>query len=475
MGKVRGFLEISRKKPGDRPTAERVHDYKEFVLPLADQDLRDQGARCMDCGIPFCHEGCPLGNHIPDWNDHIFHGRTTDAVAALHATNNFPEVTGRVCPAPCEASCVLNLQGQPVTIKTIERAIADYAAESGFFRPVRPQVRSGKRVAVVGSGPAGLAAAQQLARRGHDVVVYEKADRPGGLLRYGIPDFKLDKGLIDQRLAQLREEGVGFRTGVHVGVDVTGAALREEHDAIVLAMGAEGPRDLEVPGRHLRGVHFAMEFLTQQNRRVAGDAVPAAGAILATGKHVVVLGGGDTGSDCVGTSHRQGARSVRSLELMPRPPEERRPSNPWPEWPLVYRSSSSHEEGGERDFAVMTTEVLADGAGAARALRCVRVSLEGGRIAALPGSEHEVPAELVLLAMGFLGPVRGPIFDQLGCALDARGNVAAKQGRTSVPGVFAAGDVARGQSLVVWAIAEGRKVAAAVDAWLAAPAAIWAA
>lgn len=465
MGKLRGFLEIERQKPGARPTDERVRDYREFVLPLAEPRLRDQGARCMDCGIPFCHDGCPLSNLIPDWNDHVYHGRFDSALAALHATNNFPEITGRVCPAPCEASCVLNLEKEPVTIKTIERAIIDRAFDEGRIAPVRPAVKSGKRVAVVGSGPAGLAAAQQLARAGHDVTVLEKADRVGGLLRYGIPDFKLEKIVLDKRLEQMRAEGVTFKTGVHCGVDVTGDDLRAHYDAVVLAGGAMQPRDLTVPGRELGGVHFAMEFLTQQNKRVAGDTVPDEGAILATGKRVVVLGGGDTGSDCIGTSLRQGAASVLSLELLPRPPDERRETNPWPQWPQIYRVSSSHEEGGERDFAVMTKR-LEGSNGRVEKLIAVRVKMEGGKLIELPGSEHAIPCDLVLLAMGFVGPVKQGLIEQLGVQLDPRGNVAARDGQTSVPGVFAAGDMARGQSLVVWAIAEGRKVAAAVDAFL---------
>jgi glutamate synthase (NADPH/NADH) small chain len=467
MGRLRGFLEVDRAKPASRPPTERIRDYREFVLPLAEAPLREQGARCMDCGIPFCHDGCPLGNLIPDWNDHVYRGRWEGALAALHATNNFPEITGRVCPAPCEASCVLNLTSAPVTIKTLERSIIDRAFEAGLVRPRPAAVRSGRRVVVVGSGPAGLAAAQQLARRGHEVVVLEKADRLGGLLRYGIPDFKLEKTLLERRIAQLSAEGVEFRTGVHCGVDVTGDELRSQYDAIVLCGGALRPRDLAVPGRDLDGVHLAMDFLGQQNRRVAGDTVPAEGAILATGKRVVVLGGGDTGSDCVGTSLRQGATHVRSLEIMPRPPDERQATNPWPQWPLIYRTSSSHEEGGERDFAVMTQRVLGDEAGHVRALEAVRVDLHGGRLVPRPGSEFEIPCELVLLAMGFLGPVQEGLLEQLGVALDARGNVAVASGRTSIPGVFAAGDMARGQSLVVWAIAEGRRAAAAVDAWLA--------
>jgi glutamate synthase (NADPH) small chain len=466
MGKLRGFLEIDRQKPMSRPVEERLHDYREFVLPLAEPRLRDQSARCMDCGIPFCHDGCPLGNLIPDWNDHVYSGRFDAALRALHATNNFPEVTGRVCPAPCETSCVLNLEQKPVAIKTIERAIIDRALERGPLKAQPSAVRTGKRVAVVGSGPAGLAAAQQLARRGHDVTVLEKDDRIGGLLRYGIPDFKMEKALIDRRMEQMAAEGVRFETGVHCGVDVSGDELRAKYDAVILCGGAMAPRDLPLPGRELAGVHFAMEFLTQQNRRGAGETIADADAILATGKRVVVLGGGDTGSDCVGTSLRQGAAHVLSLELLPRPPDERAERNPWPQWPLVYRTSSSHEEGGERDFAVMTKRLVGDAAGRITAIEAVRIELRDLKVVELQGSTLTIPCDLLLLAMGFVGPVKAGLLEQLGVALDARGNVAVTNGRTSVDGVFAAGDMSRGQSLVVWAIAEGRKVAAEIDSWL---------
>jgi len=419
----------------------------------------------MDCGIPFCHQGCPLGNLIPEWNDLVFRGKHEEAAKRLAATNNFPEVTGRICPAPCEASCVLNLRGEPVTIKTVERTIADHV----FEQPLAPQsagVRTGKSVAVVGSGPAGLAAAQQLARAGHGVVVFERDDRSGGLLRYGIPDFKMEKEILDRRVQQMTAEGVRFRSGVAVGVEVRGAELLHEFDAVVLAMGARAPRDLPTPGRELGGVHFAMEFLVQQNRRVADGLETVGGDILATGKRVVVIGGGDTGSDCVGTSLRQGAVSVTQLELMPKPALVRMPTNPWPEWPLVLRTSSSHEEGAERDWAVSTRSFRGEG-GKVVALETVRVVLEGGKIVPVAGTEASIPCDLVLLAMGFVGPERGGIVEQLGVALDARGNVrSGASGATSVPRVFAAGDVSRGQSLVVWAIADGRRVAAGVDAFL---------
>jgi glutamate synthase (NADPH/NADH) small chain len=464
MGRIRGFLEIQREKNRYRPVSERLKDYREVELGMPEPRLREQAARCMDCGIPFCHSGCPLGNLIPDWNDLIYNGHWEEALAALHSTNNFPEVTGRVCPAPCEASCVLSLENSPVTIKSIERAIADRAIENGWIRPQPAPFATGRKVAVIGSGPAGLAAAQQLARKGHAVTVFEKADRIGGLLRYGIPDFKLDKQHLDRRVRQMEAEGVVFKTGVHAGVDVSGGGLRASYDAVVLCGGAMRPRDLEVPGRSLRGVHFAVEFLTQQNRRVAGDAIAEEVAILATAKRAVILGGGDTGSDCVGTCHRQGAASVTSFELLPRPPDERAPTNPWPAWPLVFRSSSSHDEGGAREFAVMTKRLL--GTDKVSALEACRVSWIAGKLLEVPGSTFQIPCDLVLLAMGFVGPIREGLLEQLGVRFDSRGNVAVAKGHTSVPGVFAAGDMARGQSLVVWAIAEGRRAAGAVDAWL---------
>jgi glutamate synthase (NADPH/NADH) small chain len=466
MGDPKGFLKLSRQEEDERPVSERVHDWRELVVPATEAQVRDQASRCMDCGIPFCHQGCPLGNIIPEWNDLVHKGRLDEAARRLHETNNFPEVTGRVCPAPCEASCVLNLRDEPVTIKAIERSIADHEMAAGPFVPQPPRERSGRRVAVVGSGPAGLAAAQQLARAGHDVVVFERDDRIGGLLRYGIPDFKMEKGMLDARVVQMRAEGVTFRVGVAVGQDLRGEHLLHEFDAAVLAMGSRAPRDLPIPGRELRGVHFAMEYLVQQNRRVAGEAVDAGRAILATGKRVVVIGGGDTGSDCVGTAVRQGATSVTQLELMPKPALVRLPTNPWPEWPLVLRTSSSQEEGADRDWSVSTRAFQGEG-GRVVALEAQRAVLEGGKVKPIPGTEVSLPADLVLLAMGFVGPERHGVVEQLGLALDARGNVRTDaSGATSAPGIYAAGDAARGQSLVVWAIADGRRVAAGVDAWL---------
>ena len=468
MGKVTGFLEIAREESKKRPPEERIKDFREFEFLVPESELRSQAARCMDCGIPYCHWGCPLGNLIPDFNDHVYREFPEVAVATLHSTNNFPEVTGRVCPAPCEASCTLNLEQHPVTIKNIERAIADRGFERGLIRPEPPAVRTFKKVAVVGSGPAGLAAAQQLARRGHTVTVFEKDDRIGGLLRYGIPDFKLSKRLIDRRIDQMLAEGVIFRTHTHVGIDVTGEQLKADFDAVILAGGAQQPRDLFVPGRQLQGVHFAMEFLTQQNRRIAGDLIADQDAILAIGKRVIILGGGDTGSDCLGTSLRQQAAEVTQIELLPKPPLERVPDNPWPQWPNMLRTSSSQQEGGNRLWSLMTTELLGDEEGRVRALRAVRVEMDAGRPEPVAGTELELPCELVLLAMGFTGSARSGLLEQLAVAMDERNNVVTTDWQTSVPGVFATGDQARGQSLVVWAISDGRKCAEAVDRYLSA-------
>ncbi|MBV9508541.1 MAG: glutamate synthase subunit beta [Acidobacteriia bacterium] len=466
MGKVTGFMEFTRETPQRRLPEERVKDWFEVYLPFPEEKIRAQGARCMDCGVPFCHTGCPLNNIIPDWNDLVFRGRWRDALRQLHATNNFPEFTGRICPAPCEAACVLGINEPPVTIKQIERTIGDRGFEEGYIVPEPAAFSTGKRVAVVGSGPAGLAAAQQLARAGHDVTVFEKSDRIGGLLRYGIPNFKMEKHLIDRRLKQMRAEGVRFETNAHVGANVPVEDLRREFHAILLSGGAEQPRDLNVPGRELKGIHFAMEFLPQQNRRCEGDSVPEEAAILAGGKRVVIIGGGDTGADCLGTSHRQGAAHITQFELLPRPPEARSPLTPWPLWPMQLRSETSHEEGGLRDWSVSTTRFTGDADGNVKELHAVRVG-PPPKFEAVPGTEFSMDAGLVLLAMGFLGPVRAGMVEQLGVKLDARGNIATDGNyMSSVPGVFAAGDMRRGQSLVVWAIAEGRNAARAVDAYL---------
>jgi glutamate synthase (NADPH/NADH) small chain len=466
VGKVTGFLEFERQDPSKRPAGERVRDYREFELPIVQEDLVKQGARCMDCGVPFCNTGCPLGNLIPDWNDHVYRAEPERAIQALHATNNFPEFTGRVCPAPCEAACVLGINDDPVSIKLIERSIADRAFEAGLVKPQPPRQRTGKKVAVVGSGPAGMAAAQQLNRAGHTVTLFERDDRIGGLLTYGIPDFKMEKSLVERRVQQMTAEGVIFKTGVDIGRDVSADQLRADFDAVVLCIGSREPRDLEVPGRELSGIHFAMDFLTQQNKRVAGDTVPDEGAILATGKNVIVIGGGDTGSDCIGTSHRQGAKSVTSFEIMPRPPEERAGSTPWPLWPLMLRTSSSHEEGGSRDWSVSTERVSGEN-GKITKLHCVKVELRGGKFERVVGSEFEIPADLVLLAMGFIHPEHPGVVEGLGLTINGRGNIQVDGNfATNQKGVFAAGDCQRGQSLVVWAIAEGRKAARAADIFL---------
>ena len=467
MGKETGFLELDRQDRGYADPKERLHHYHEFVIPHAEPALRAQASRCMNCGIPYCHNGCPVNNIIPDWNHLVYEGDWKNALEVLHSTNNFPEFTGRICPAPCEASCTLNIVDQPVTIKSIECAIVDRGWQEGWIVPQLPQRHTGKSVAVVGSGPAGLACAQQLARAGHSVTVFEKNDRVGGLLRYGIPDFKLDKQLIQRRLVQMLAEGVEFRTSTEVGVAISVAALKENFDAVVLSGGAEEPRPLLIPGFELPGVRFAMEFLTQQNKRNAGDdevrAAPR-GSLTATGKHVVVIGGGDTGSDCVGTSNRQGAASVTQLEIMPRPPEKEDKALTWPDWPLKLRTSTSHEEGCERDFAVLTKRVIGEG-GQVTGLECVRVEWTDGRMVEVAGSEFTLKADLILLAMGFTGPKKQGLVDQAKVELDARGNVAAnvQDYRTSDPQIFACGDMRRGQSLVVWAIREGRQAARAVD------------
>lgn len=480
MGDVHGFMRYSRKHHDNEPAEERLKHYREFIQPLPVAELRQQGARCMDCGVPFCHTGCPLGNIIPDFNDLVYRDQWRDALDRLHATNNFPEFTGRVCPAPCEAACVLGINEDPVAIKEIEMSIADRGFDEGWIVPEPPLVRTGKKVAVVGSGPAGLAAAQQLNRAGHHVTLFERADRPGGLLMYGIPDFKLEKSRVWRRVKQMEAEGVEIRCNANIGVDVPLSELQENYDAILLTGGSTQPRDLPIPGRDLRGIHFAMEFLPQQNKRNQGDVIPAGISLTATDKDVIIIGGGDTGSDCTGTSNRHGARSVTQFELLPQPPDlgsfprrDQRPAgSPWPYWPMMLRSSSSHEEGCERHWSILTKEFRGDDAGHVQGLVTVTIEWytdEHGRQAfrEIEGTLKEWPCQLVLLAMGFVGPERrGPIED-LGLELDPRGNVKCDSGyMSSVEGVFAAGDMRRGQSLVVWAIHEGREAARAVDKWL---------
>ncbi len=473
MGKITGFLEFEREDRDYEPVETRIKHWHEFVLPLPEDETKKQAARCMDCGIPYCHgstaatgapTGCPVNNQIPDWNDLVYRGHWQEAARNLHSTNNFPEVTGRVCPAPCEASCTLNIDDNPVSIKTIECAIADHAYEHGWIVPEPPVTKTGKKIAVVGSGPAGMACAQQLARAGHDVHLYEKFAKAGGLMRYGIPDFKMEKHYIDKRVAQMEAEGVTFHYGAHVGVNIRADELVAGHDAVVLTGGAEKARDLPIPGRELTGIHFAMDFLPQQNRRVSGEPGDGSEPILATGKHVVVIGGGDTGSDCIGTSIRQGAQSVTNFEIMPQPPEHENKMLTWPFWPLKLRTSSSHEEGVERDFAVGTVKFSGEN-GQVKTLHCARVD---NAFKPIPGSEFDLPADLVLLAMGFVHPVHDGMLKSLGLALDQRGNVKADMTayQTSNPKVFAAGDMRRGQSLVVWAIREGRQAAHAVDKFL---------
>ena len=472
MGKPTGFKEKRRQTQPRIPVAERIRSSREFYRDWTEQEARDQGSRCMSCSVPFCHTGCPLGNLIPDWNDLVYRGRWREALAALHSTNNFPEFTGRICPAPCEASCVLAINEEPVTIEQIEKAIVDRGWKEGWITPQPPQTRTGKSVAIVGSGPAGLAAAQQLNRAGHLVTVFERDDRIGGLLRLGIPDFKLEKHVVERRVDQLTAEGITFRTGVTVGSDVAAQTLVKEYAAVLLAGGSTVPRDLNVEGRDLKDVHYAMDYLKQQNRANAGEHIDPAEKITAEGKRVVILGGGDTGADCLGTAHRQGAEIVHQFELLPEPPKERRPDNPWPQWPLVLTTSAAHEEGGVRDYDIMTKR-LSGSNGRVERLHAVRLGWgppdDTGRRSPLeiPGSEFEVETELVLLAMGFLHPEPGGMLSELGVELDARGNVKTDEDKmTTVPGVFAAGDMARGQSLVVWAMAEGREAARGIDQYI---------
>ena len=465
MGDAAGFMKHRRATPTRRPVPVRLRDWREVYEPFPRERLEEQAARCMDCGIPFCHNGCPLGNLIPEWNDLVYRDQWHDAIERLHATNNFPEFTGRLCPAPCETSCVLGINDDPVTIKQVEVSIIEHAFDEGWVVPVMPHSRTDKSVAVIGSGPAGLAAAQQLTRAGHAVTVLERADRIGGLMRYGIPEFKMEKRFLDRRLEQMRAEGTAFRTGVNAGVDITGEELQRTFDAIVLAGGATAWRDLPIPGRELSGIHQAMEYLPPSNRVRQGDLPES--PISARGKQVVIIGGGDTGADCLGTAHRQGAASIHQFEILPRPPDARADSTPWPTWPLMFRTSSAHEEGGERVFSVNTECFLGDEHGNLRALRAHEVTMVDGRFERIDGTDFELPCELVLLAMGFVGPERHALFDQLGIELTQRGNVARdRDWMTNVPGVFVAGDMGRGQSLIVWAIAEGRSAAAAADRYL---------
>ena len=465
MGKLTGFLEYPRETPDRRPVKERVNDWFEVYQDFPAEKVQKQAARCMDCGVPFCHTGCPVNNLIPDWNDLVWKGRWREAIRSLHATNNFPEFTGRICPAPCEAACVLGINEPPVTIKVVEQSIIDRAFAEGWVQPELPRRRTGKRVAIVGSGPAGLAAAQQLNRAGHSVVVFERHEKIGGLLRYGIPDFKLEKSVVDRRLDQLIAEGIEFRTGVHVGINLSVHELISTFDAVLLGFGAEQHRDLSIPGRELKGIHFAMDYLTQQNKRVAGD--PFSGEeIDAAGKRVIIIGGGDTGADCLGTAHRQKAASVHQLQIHGMPPEQRHASTPWPLWPLQLRVEAAHEEGGFREWSVLTTHFSGDEEGNVKRLHCVRVGPKPA-LERVPNSEFYLEADLILIAIGFSGPVRTGLLEQLPLALDARGNVKADETyMTSVPGIFSAGDVRRGQSLVVWAIAEGRQAAHHIDKFL---------
>jgi glutamate synthase (NADPH) small chain len=471
MGQIDGFMKFNREMPKSRDPKERTKDYKEVYTQLEKEKVKQQAARCMDCGVPFCHNGCPLGNVIPDFNDAVYNGKWEEAIKILSSTNNFPEFTGRICPAPCEASCVLSINNNPVTIEYIEKTIAEQAWEKGYIKPNPPKVRTGKRVAVVGSGPAGLAAAAQLNKAGHWVTVFERSDRIGGLLRYGIPDFKLEKTVLDRRIRLMEQEGIIFRTNAHVGVNISANHLRSEFDAVVMCGGASAPRDLPIPGRNFKGVHFAMDFLSQQNKRVAGDRI-FSGEILANNKNVLVIGGGDTGSDCVGTSNRHGAKTVTQIELLAKPPLKRDDaSNPWPLWPMVLMTSSSHEEGVERQWAILTKEFLGDNNGRLTGLKIVDikwgVNAQGKMgFEEIPGTEKIIPCELALLAIGFVGAEKGGLVEELKLELNERGNIKSTNYMTSEEGVFAAGDVHRGQSLVVWAISEGREAARAVDMWL---------
>jgi glutamate synthase (NADPH) small chain len=470
MGQVDGFMKYKRENARSRDAKDRLKDYKEIYTPLDKDKVKSNAARCMDCGVPFCHNGCPLGNNIPDFNDAVYQGRWEDAIQILSSTNNFPEFTGRICPAPCEASCVLSINNDPVAIEYLEKTIAETAFEKGYIKATPPTSRTGKRVAVVGSGPAGLAAAAQLNKAGHWVTVFERSDRIGGLLRYGIPDFKLDKSVVDRRVRLMEQEGIIFRTNAHVGVNISAQHLQKEFDAVVICGGASASRDLPIPGRNLKGVHYAMEFLPQQNKRVAGDRI-FSGDILASGKNVLVIGGGDTGSDCVGTSNRQGAKSVTQIELLAKPPLKRSDDNPWPLWPMVLMTSSSHEEGVKREWAILTKEFLGDNNGRLTGLKIVDIKWglnAQGKMAfeELPGSERIIPCELALLAIGFTGAEKGGMVDELKLELDQRTNIKTTDYMTSQEGVFAAGDIRRGQSLVVWAISEGREAARAVDTWL---------
>jgi glutamate synthase (NADPH/NADH) small chain len=470
MGQIDGFMKFNREMPKSRDTKERLKDYKEVYNPLDKEKLKQQAARCMDCGVPFCHNGCPLGNNIPDFNDAVYQGKWEEAIQVLQGTNNFPEFTGRICPAPCEASCVLSINNKAVAIEYIEKTIAETAFEKGYIKPNPPKSRTGKRVAIVGSGPAGLAAAAQLNKAGHWVTVFERSDRIGGLLRYGIPDFKLEKNVLDRRLRLMEQEGIIFRTNAHVGVNISAQHLQKEFDAVLMTGGASAPRDLPIPGRQFKGVQYAMEFLTQQNKRVAGDRI-FSGDILATGKNVLVIGGGDTGSDCVGTSNRQGAKSVTQIELLPQPPTSRKEDNPWPNWPMILMTSSSHEEGVNRQWAILTKEFLGDGMGRLTGLKVVDIEWVVGKdgkmgFNEIPGTERVIPCELALLAIGFTGAEKGGMVEELKVELDARGNIQSENYMTTQEGIFAAGDIRRGQSLVVWAISEGREAAKAVDTWL---------